>query len=100
MVGGLMAPIYLIKAHVILLNKLRKIALEQTRKKPMANNMDNKERNSAVQKDEVNKFRVSAGLPPIKEGNRICLKCDREFLSTSKIHFRMCERCRKWAAEQ
>ena len=44
--------------------------------------------------DELNAFRESIGLPPIKEKEVDCLKCGNRFTSKDYPRVRMCRRCR------
>ncbi len=42
---------------------------------------------------EVNEFRKSKGLPPIKKEEKSCLNCNRKFIGFG-VHQRLCPSCR------
>ncbi len=41
---------------------------------------------------EINEARIHAGLPPLKQKNRTCIKCEKEFISYSLAE-RVCPYC-------
>ena len=44
--------------------------------------------------DEINRLRVSEGLPPIEPATVRCLRCDAEFESWDKRNNRVCNECK------
>jgi len=56
--------------------------------------MANPQRNAyAYGIDEINQFRKSINLPPVKQGNRVCLKCGKTFHSDDLNKNRICYPC-------
>jgi len=43
---------------------------------------------------EVKETRKALGLKEIKQGKRLCLKCDKEFLSENLASNKMCNNCK------
>lgn len=43
---------------------------------------------------EVNKMRKALGMPPVKMGDRTCLRCDSRFFSEDLSNQHICDLCR------
>lgn len=50
--------------------------------------------NKSTRKDEIFIIRKNAGLPVIKSGIKVCLKCEQDFLSPDVKTVRMCNNCK------
>ncbi len=50
---------------------------------------------SKKQLEEINRFRLSCGMPELKPVTRVCLKCGNRFTGTTQASLRTCDRCRK-----
>jgi hypothetical protein len=44
--------------------------------------------------DAINQFRANEGLPPIKQGMRVCISCEKQFYSEDIDRVRMCTPCK------
>jgi len=45
--------------------------------------------------DAINEFRIQEGLRPIQKGVRICMCCQKSFLSEDKERIRLCASCKE-----
>jgi hypothetical protein len=43
----------------------------------------------------VQLLRLSIGVAPIKKGNRVCLKCSKQFYSEDLCNMKCCYECRR-----
>ena len=57
-------------------------------------NMDRSEKTKSYDIVHINEARRMSGLKEIQPKNRICLRCERKFVSQGE-HNRLCDFCRK-----